>query len=474
MFSTSPSIFTLTLENGSVTNGDVQFETDGDNKLNIFTGADISNTTFTGVGYGYGSNLIDLKGSGSNTFDISTAVGINSLQKDDAGTWTLTRSAGAGASTAQFVVNAGTLVGSTSSIANDVSVASGATLQLDQASDATFANIVSGGGALVQSGNGTLTLSNANTYSGGTTVLGGVLQIGTGGTTGAITGDVTDNATLAFNRSDDVTFSGVISGTGVLQQNGTGTMILTGANTYSGGTLIGGGTLQIGDGGTTGAIVGDVTNNGVLAFDRSGTITFGGVISGSGALNQIGTGTTILNGANAYTGATTISAGTLQVGDSSHPGAKVGSSVNVASAAILKGFGTVGGNVTNAGGTVSPGGSIGTLTVGGNYSQTGGTFTSEISPTSASSMNVGGTATINSGALALNFDPGTYPVESLTLIHSGGLTGAFDTVNQSGLPSLRTMTLVESPTDLSPQYRAYANQLKCRCDPNPATDRNSA
>jgi autotransporter-associated beta strand protein len=103
-----------------------------------------------------------------------------------------------------------------------------------------------------------------------------------------------------------------------------GTTTLTGNNTYTGGTTIRGGTLQLGNGGTTGSVVGNITNNGVLAFNRSatggpprfpgtGALMFGGMISGTGSVQQLGSGTTLLRGANTYTGATTVNAGTLQL-----------------------------------------------------------------------------------------------------------------------------------------------------------------
>src|SRR4029079_2814499 len=110
---------------------------------------------------------------------------------------------------------------------------------------------------------------NNNTYTGGTTINSGTLQLGNGGTTGSIIGDVTDNGTLAFNRSDSVIFNGAISGTGSVVNQGSGTLILTGTNTYTGGTTINNGTLQVGNGGTTGSIAGNVVDNGTLAFNRS-------------------------------------------------------------------------------------------------------------------------------------------------------------------------------------------------------------
>ena len=114
------------------------------------------------------------------------------------------------------------------------------------------------------------------------------------------------------------TFSGSIQdgvGPTALTLNGPGTQVLAGSNTYSGLTTINAGTLQIGSGGTTGSIDGTsgVVNNGLLAFDRSDNVAFTGNIGGSGGVQQIGTGVLQLTGLNSYSGATTITQGTLQV-----------------------------------------------------------------------------------------------------------------------------------------------------------------
>ncbi|WP_235822392.1 autotransporter outer membrane beta-barrel domain-containing protein [Brucella pituitosa] len=154
------------------------------------------------------------------------------------------------------------------------------------------------------------------------TIKNGVLQIGDGGTNGSVSGDVitgTDNntkGTLAFNRPSLV-FAGLISGTGSVEQKGAADSVvsLTADNTYTGGTTISSGTLHLGNAGTTGSIVGDVINNGALAFNRS-SFTFDGLISGTGSVSQIGVGATItLTGDSTYTGGTTVSAGTLRLGD---------------------------------------------------------------------------------------------------------------------------------------------------------------
>ena len=213
---------------------------------------------------------------------------------------------------------------------------------------------------LQQNGTGTIILTGTNTYTGGTTISAARCRSATAAPTGSIAGNVANNGALVFNRSDSVTFGGIISGTGAVQKIGGGTTILTGANTYSGGTTISAGTLQIGNrrhvgidrrqrhqqwragvqslerhdlrrrrsrardrctrtapgrrsspaptatparttisagtlqignGGTTGSIAGNVINNAVLAFNRSDSLSYAGIISGSGSLTKLGTGT---------------------------------------------------------------------------------------------------------------------------------------------------------------------------------------
>ena len=138
------------------------------------------------------------------------------------------------------------------------------------------------------------------------------------------------------------TVSQGISGPGgltVMDSAGGGALILTGENLYSGGTTINAATLQIGNGGTTGSIVGDVADNGALVFDRSNEISFGGAISGSGSVTQMGTGTLTLTGASSYTGGTFFNAGFIAVGADSALGAPTGAlAFNGGGLRLLDGF----------------------------------------------------------------------------------------------------------------------------------------
>jgi autotransporter-associated beta strand protein len=178
----------------------------------------------------------------------------------------------------------------------------------------------SGTGALTKVGSGTLTLAGNNSYSGGTTISAGTLQVGNNTTAGTVgSGTVVDNASLVFYLSGTATIANAISGSGTVAQSSSGTLIFTGNNTYTGTTTISGGTVQIGAGGTTGSLgAGSVTGSyTVLAFDRSNSMTVGNTLAGTISIVQEGTGILTFTGSNTYTGSTTINAGsTLQVGSS--------------------------------------------------------------------------------------------------------------------------------------------------------------
>jgi len=240
-------------------------------------------------------------------------------------------------------------------------------------------SIIDGPGGITTVGKndaGTWLLTGNNTYTGNTVINNGLLQLGNGGTTGSIASPtiIVDTAgTLGFNRSDTMTLNGTISGAGNVAQSGTGTTVLTATETYTGGTTINAGTLQLGNGGANGSIVGNVTDNGTLAFNRSDIYTFGGLVSGTGGLTQDGSGTTVLTSANTYKGATTVAEGTLLV--NADQTAATGDTT-VQNGAVLGGNGILGGNVTVAqGGALNPGasdGAAGTLTVNGNLSLASG------------------------------------------------------------------------------------------------------
>jgi autotransporter-associated beta strand protein len=339
----------------------------------------------------------------------------------------------------------------------------------DSMPDASFlTNGTVGNRALIKYGIGTLTIAGDATYTGGTTINAGTLQLGNGGTSGSILGNVLNNGVFAINRSDTFTFGGVISGTGAFAQIGPGTTVLTAANTYSGGTLINGGVLAVAADANLGAAAGGLAfgggmlqflsgfatnraislNAGGGAFDTNGNdAALTGVIGGSGGLTKIGAGALMLTAANAYIGPTTVSAGALVVN-----GSIANSAVTVNNGGILAGTGTVGATTINSGGTFAPGNSPGTMTVAGNLAfQSGALYLVQVNPSTASSTNVtaGGSAAL-AGTVGATFASGSYVSRMFTILSAGGgLNGTtFNTLATSNLPAGFTANLSYTNSDV--------------------------
>jgi autotransporter-associated beta strand protein len=220
-----------------------------------------------------------------------------------------------------------------------VGIASGATLRFEPGADMTFDKIISGAGKVEYEGTPSQSLRfTANNYYMGTTTVegGGHLYIGNNTQTGRVTGDieVKNEAIVFFSRSNEYTYSKVISGAGHVAIDGSGKIILTGTNIYSGTTLVNG-TLQIGNG-TSGsiantAIVQLINANAILRFEPGDAgMIFSKEISGAGKVEYKGSTTKTLRFTvnNTYAGTTTIEAGDFYIGNGGTEGAVVGNIYN--------------------------------------------------------------------------------------------------------------------------------------------------
>ncbi|ECY7446678.1 fibronectin-binding autotransporter adhesin ShdA [Salmonella enterica] len=169
--------------------------------------------------------------------------------------------------------------------------------------DETTANSDWDGSRLTKQGDGTLILSNTGNDYGDTVIDGGILAAKDAASLG--TGDVTiaESATLALSQG---TLDNNVTGEGQIVKSGSDELIVTGDNNYSGGTTISGGTLTADHADSLGS--GDIDNSGVL---QVGEGELENTLFGSGSLVKTGTGELTLSGDNSYSGATTISDGTL-------------------------------------------------------------------------------------------------------------------------------------------------------------------
>jgi autotransporter-associated beta strand protein len=370
-------------------------------------------------------------------------------------------------------------------------VTDGGTLTNQGASSTFDGTITDGAGptSLVQT-SAALTLTGANSYTGTTGIGAGATLALSGAGAIAASSDVTDNGTFDISNTNagaSITsldgsglvtlgaqtlsltnaagnFSGGIQGTGGLSLV-SGNETLSGANSYTGATSIATGSVLalsgagaiaassgVADAGsfdisatTNGASITTLSGNGTaqlggqtLNLTAANTV-FAGTLAGSGGFN-LTSGTEILDGnSSAFTGTTDITGGMLEVGDAATPGAVLGGNVLVGAGGMLRGHGTVGGNVSN-GGIVEPGGSIGILTINGNYTQTSaGLLNIEVTPSAVAGIGydqlvVHGAASL-AGTLGVQVDTGTYTIGTTynIIAAAGGVSGQFSTITYNPL-----------------------------------------
>jgi autotransporter-associated beta strand protein len=323
-------------------------------------------------------------GSGNRQWDVTTTANWTDL------------------SIAQLFFNADNVVFDSSMTSNrtvtlDTSVSPGSVTVTNTLGNDFLIRTSNGGGSitgsvatLTKSGAGKLTLATNNSYGGLTTIHGGTLEIGSGGTvgslgSGAVTGDA--GAVLRFNRSDTINVINAIGGAiGLVQAGNGGTLQLSGANTYSSSTTIAAGTLQL---------------LSATAYPTGSSLTLGDGATGSGTLD--------LNGQNATVGGlSTSGTGTSNLVTTS------GGSPVLTYAGVSDIFGAV---IQNGGGTVALAVTSGSLTLTGNNTYGGNT-----------SIGGGGSLTIGTGG-AMGNGTGALAMGGTTSIGSLNLTGGSATVS---------------------------------------------
>jgi fibronectin-binding autotransporter adhesin len=401
----------------------------GDGSLGLAPSTAATNVQFTGNG----TLRFDAATTLGATRNISVGAGLTATFNNNGNAVTIGGIIGGATGATTFSGSGTTTLTGTNTASGTVTINSGSTLQLGNGgatgtvagaitNDGTlafnrgglhnFTNNIGGTGSLTKDGTNTLVLSGTNTYSGGTTVNSGVLQIGNSTTTGTMgTGAVVNNASIVFNRSNVTsTFSNSISGTGTLTKTNGQIVVLTGNNTYSGDTIISAGTLVIGSGGANGTLgSGNVlmSPGASLSVNRTGSLTISGAISGDGSFSKSGSSVLALSSNNSYTGTTTINSGTLEIGSGGTTGTLgSGNVTNNAALAFNRSDSITVANTISGSGTVAQNGSGTTILTSSSNSYSGATTVSagtlQVNVNDALGTNAAGTTVSAGGSLKLN------------------------------------------------------------------------
>ena len=257
------------------------------------------------------------------------------------------------------------------------------TLTINSFANSSFAGVVSGTGSLVKSGADTLTLSGANTYSGGTTISAGVLNIQNNSALGANTAATTVSGSgAALQLQNNITVTGqtlTLNGTGVA--NDGALRNVQDNNTWAGNLTVASNSRINSDAGTL-TVSGNVSSpaNASLNVGGAGNTVLSGVVTtGTGPLTKDGSGTVTLSGttANTSSGNVSVNAGTLALQKTDGVNAIAGSgntiTINTGGTLLLNANNQIanGVKVTLAGGTLDLGAhaeTVGALTLTANSS----------------------------------------------------------------------------------------------------------
>jgi fibronectin-binding autotransporter adhesin len=441
-------------------------------QINAIVSGASKNVTKTGVG--------EVILSGINTYTGVTTISAGTLNVATIGNGGVAGNLGQATSAAgNLVFDGGELdyTGLSASTDRNFTINPGKDANFDIAANTLTISGASTGttGSLTKNGAGTLILSGANAYTGATKVAAGVLNIQNPTGLGTIAGGTTvsDGATLQLQNNITVGAEALtISGVGASGQNGA-LVNVSGTNNY-------GGLLTLAAASTISS------NSGTFNLTNTGTITgatFGLTLSGSGdgnltsiigttsgTLSKTGTGTWTLKGANTFSGNTVISAGVLNIQNSSALGSTTGGTSVLSGAALqIQGSITVGENLIlggtgiandgalrNINGTNTINGSItlnlatlfrsdaGTLALGGNVDNggNGNSFTFD----GAGNISIAGVvsgdgALTKNGTGTLSLD-GSNTYSGTTTINAGKLTMATD----SGLGAIGASLIINGGT----------------------------
>lgn len=368
----------------------------------IFSGTGALNKTGTGT----------LILGGANNYTLATNINAGTLKEGAANvipdTSAVTVATGATYDLNTFSETIGSLAGGgtvTSGAAGALTLTAGG----DNTSTSFSGVLQNGSGAIsfAKAGTGTLTLSGTNTYNGTTLISAGVLDIENSAALGTTAGGTTVSSGASLQLQLNITVGAeplALNGSGISSDGALRN--LSGNNSFAGAITLGSASTIYSDAGTLTLSGGIVSGGFTTTFGGPSSIGESGVISGAGALTKTGLGTTILSGANTYSGATNVGAGILQVNTNNALGT-VANGTTVSSGAALKLNGV---NYSTAEG----------LTLNGSGISNGGALTNSGTSTFAGAINIATNATISAGGGTLNLTGGVAKNGTTLTIAGGG------------------------------------------------------